>query len=192
MLMAKKGTTRKPKTATPDDINKSLSFALSLSGMESNLTIIDSVEDVLSSPESLNTIADMCSQGASVSTIEGALGIADGQLTRWLKMGRSDRDGYYRALYLFFSKANSGARMMAETALLSKNPEAWLKRCDLGSVLDNYQSNDQINLPSPEVKKGKVSKESNLYENGLTYLDTDNLPDSSIPETQDDTDNGKS
>lgn len=190
--MAKKAAPRKRKTAKQDDINSSLSFALALSGMESNLTIIDTVEGLLSSPESLAIIADMCSQGASVSTIEGALGIADGQLARWLKMGRSDRDGYYRALYLFFSKANSGARMMAETALLSKNPEAWLKRCDLGSVLDNFQSNDPITLSSPEVKKGKVTKEPNIIENGLTYLDTDNMPDSSIPETEVDNDNGES
>jgi hypothetical protein len=156
--------------------------------MEGSLTIIDTVEGLLSSQESLATIADMCSQGASVSTIEGALGIADGQLTRWLKMGRSDREGYYRALYLFFSKANSGARMMAETALLSKNPEAWLKRCDLGSVLDNYVTPDAPTLPAP--KKGKVTKDSNVFDNGLTYLETDDLPDSSLPETQGETDNG--
>lgn len=182
---------RATKKADPDkDINKSLSLALSLNGMQGSLTIIDTVEGLLKDEASLNTIVEMCAEGSSVNTIEGALGMADGQLVRWLKMGRSDREGLYRILYLFFNKANSGARRMAETALLAKNPEAWLKRCDLGSVLDNTVSESVpgMVLPPPEnkkVTKAKVTKEGNVFNtvNGLTYLDADNMPTSEEPES---------
>jgi hypothetical protein len=174
--MPRKKATPKAKKADPDkDINKSLSYALTLNGMEGQLTIIDTVQDLISNEQSLATIVELCSEGASIQTVEAALGISEGQLLRWLKLGRSDKEGLYRALYVFFSKANSGARRMAETALLSKNPEAWLKRCDMSAVLDQATLEPEVSPPSPPETLGKPKKIGNTFDSGLTFINVEDI-----------------
>lgn len=129
--MAKK----KPKAKSELPIeHETLSTALSIDMMGS-LVVLDNVTDLIKDQQALNTIVDFCSQGASIETIEMALGIEEGQLEQWLRLGKVERDGPYRALFLFYSKASSGVRLMAETALLAKSPEKWLEKIDIKNRL---------------------------------------------------------
>jgi len=135
-----KKSSKSKKTTESIDTHETLSTALSIDMMGS-LTVLDSVTDLLKNPESLNTIVDYCSQGGSIESIEMALGIEDGLLEQWLRLGKVERDGPYRALYLFYSKASAGVRLMAETALLAKSPEKWLEKIEPRNRLRQQPTN---------------------------------------------------
>lgn len=129
------------KKTTENTEHKTLSTALSIE-MVGSLTVLDNVGDLLKNPEALNTIVDFCSQGASIDTIEMALGIEEGQLEQWLRLGRVEKDGPFRALYLFYSKSSAGVRLMAETALLAKSPKEWLEKIEPRNRLRQQPTNN--------------------------------------------------
>lgn len=135
-----KKSSKSKKTTESIETHETLSTALSID-MAGSITVLDNVTDLIKNQDSLNTIADYCSQGASMDTVEMALGIEDGQLEQWLRIGKAEKDGPYRALYLFYSKCSAGVRLMAETALLAKSPEKWLEKIEPRNRLRQQPAN---------------------------------------------------
>lgn len=171
---------RKPKPKEEPKESPSVSAAISLTPMSGAIRVLNSVSELIRNQEALNEMVMYCSQGASIDTVEMALGIAEGQLKQWLNNGRMDKDGDFHTLYLFYSKINANTRLMAETALLAKNPDKWLATIEFKNQLQTSQSANT----APVIQGNVVSKPDSVIpttkvENGLTYLDDDSL---SFPE----------
>jgi len=115
--------------------NNILETALSLHDIDGRMTTCDSITDLLQSEMMLNTLVETVSQGGSIESVEMSLGITDGLLENWLRLGKTDKTGPFRLLYLFYCRAASGTRLMAETALLAKNPDKWLEKIDVRNRL---------------------------------------------------------
>lgn len=139
--------TRKKK----EPVNKALETALSLHDIDSRMTTCDSITDLIQSEAMLNTLVEIVSQGGSLESVEMALGITDGLLENWLRLGKTDKEGPFRILYLFYSRAASGTRLMAETALLAKNPDKWLEKVDIRNRLS--QPSESTPVPGTGVIK---------------------------------------
>jgi transposase-like protein len=155
----------KSEQPTNDELQKALIIDFISEGA---LKVLDNVTDLLKDSKALATIAEYASQGASVETIEGALGIASGQMKQWLRIGRDEKDGPYRALFLYYSKLNAGTRLMAESGLLSRNPEKWLATVELQNVLRSEEPT------TPRTLEGTTRSESQPTF-GPHYIDTEDL-----------------
>ncbi len=150
-----------------DQATKELQNALSLDTLlNGSLTVLNSVTDLIQDQKALSTIADFCSQGASMETVEGALGIESGQLKQWLRIGKSEKNGPYRALYLFYSRINASTRLLAESCLLSKSPKEWLDRVEFQNVLTSEEPK------TPKTLEGKTSN-NDPVQAGPMYIDSD-------------------
>lgn len=169
---SRKGDAKKKKEQpllqpNTDQATKELQNALSLDTLlNGSLTVLNSVTDLIQDQKALSTIADFCSQGASMETVEGALGIESGQLKQWLRIGKSEKNGPYRALYLFYSRINASTRLLAESCLLSKSPKEWLDRVEFQNVLTSEEPK------TPKTLEGKTSN-NDPVQAGPMYIDSD-------------------
>lgn len=163
---------KKKKNLESEQVNKALETALSLTGLESSMTVVDTVTDLLQNQEALAELVEIVAGGGSIDSVEQSLGIIPGMLDRWLRLGQIDNEGPYRALYLFYARASSQARRTAESALLVKNPDRWLDRVEMQSRLKQEPA-----TPAPPAGEipGKVSSEDSEPSDGLEYLDVDTL-----------------
>ena len=132
--MAKKArTTKTTKVQEPDPQTVSpLDHALRLSGPEGlSLTRITSVLELINVREAMTDIASRVCSGASISTIEMALGIPPGVMKGWLRNGKTAKpEDPYGAFYRFYLCAAAEAKQIAESQLLAKNPAKWLEQCE--------------------------------------------------------------
>jgi hypothetical protein len=97
---------------------------------------ITTIDELLDDERALAEMVAAVAGGASIKSVEMTLGLEPGMLVQWLKYGKEEREGPFRALYLFYRKAASGARMAAEASLLTKNPSEWLKTNDVEVQLE--------------------------------------------------------
>ena len=119
-----------PSLPFADDKDNLLLNALAIGASGVVLKRITCVSDLLKDKESLIQIIELASTGASVVTIEIALGFPPGILAGWLKNGLDEQDGPFYAFRQLYLKSASVARHTAEAALLNKNPEKWLEKYD--------------------------------------------------------------
>lgn len=152
-----------------EKVNKTLSTALSLSDMESQMKVLDTVEELLQDERALTTMVETCAQGGSIDSVEMMLGISPGMLERWLRNGQHDKDGPFRALYLFYTRASANARLMAEAALLSKNPDKWLEKVEVRSKLrESSNGSEPLTFPGTATQN-----DPDPSDQGLDFLEVD-------------------
>lgn len=174
----KKRTPRTKKAsapAKPDTGNSILDDALSLSTMGIAVRGLKSITDLIHDRQSMLQTAEMLAAGGSVETIEMALGVDKGVIKGWLKIGKTERDGPYRAFYQFFLQASAEARLAAESSLLLKNPSSWLDRNDPIAMLED---SDNGNNESGIIDGSIENPNEPLEETDTNSASTDNLPDS--------------
>lgn len=180
----------KKRKPAPDTVNQMLSTALRIADHDVQMKTIDSIDELLQDQPSLNLLASLVSQGASIESVEMTLGMHPGMLERWLRNGEADRKGYFRALYLFYCRAASGARVQAELAMLTKNPDKWLEKVDVRNRLRaepsvEAQAVDLPKLPDEESrplnKKTKSSNPKDTAIEGFSFLEVPDTP-VSLPE----------
>lgn len=156
-----------PKTIPIREINP-LDEALSLPYSGESLRPLTSVDELLTNGEALTTLAEDVASGASIRSVELKLGLPDGLLKEWLNIGRTERQGPFRALYAYYMRASADARIGAESRLLVKNPLAWLEKFEASDELTREDPNLSVpgtahpsgqkhpSLAPPEIEEGHI------------------------------------
>lgn len=172
--MAKKRTTTKKKTtprkkrettkkieppSIPETDNQTLSDALAIACEGISVKRILSIGELLEDREAMVEILTKTATGASIDTVGMSLGMPQGVLKQWLKIGEKNGDGPYRAFFEFYMKASAEARIAAEASLLIKNPAVWLDRCEPLKNLNEYEGAiGEMVLDSPTRPTTKTSE----------------------------------
>lgn len=83
----------------------------------------------------------MVATGASIGTVEAALGIAPNQLSRYLAKGKANKNTPYRHLYNLYRQWAANARYIAESKMVEKTPEKWLDRNTSAKLIETSDDN---------------------------------------------------
>jgi hypothetical protein len=107
---------------------------------------------LLSDENAMGVIEDMASTGASIATIEAAIGLPEQRLSSYLRKGREGRNSPYKELYRKYRKWVSAARYIAESQMAAKSPEKWLDRNTSAKLLETQEETALIAaIPQPST-----------------------------------------
>ncbi len=117
------------------------------------------LERLLRDNRKVQILIDKASMGCSLGTIASALGVSSQTFNVWVHRGREDSLKYdpeftltpHMKLWGVLQEALSKARNIAESSLLTRNPEAFLKSKTAALLGDDW-TDDKISLEEEEAK----------------------------------------
>lgn len=104
---------------------------------------VSRVRQLLEDEERMELLATYASSGASLATIEAAMGLKEGLLKQWSEKGKqhsAESSSPYRKVYDSLRKAIAEARLVAENSLRDKNPEKWLEKNSAARVVEQVEA----------------------------------------------------
>lgn len=151
--------------------------ALSMVSFGPPIDPIITINDLMKSAETLKTIAESATVGASITTIEMQLGLPEDMLKNWLRIGKDEPSGPFFLFYAFFTRAQANARIAAEARVLTTNPLKWLEMNNLKTQLktDNEQQHGVVpGIVSKAIPQSTTSQD-NITGQIFLEVDTDEL-----------------
>ena len=142
----------------------------------------------------MGTIEDMASTGASISTIEAAIGLPEQRLSLYLQKGRTGKNSPYKELYRRYRKWVSAAKYIAESQMATKSPERWLDRNTSAKLLETQEETALISQapPSSTLKLGAqqaIDALRIIRKSGMSIDDLLDKNEISVPNIEDNNDN---
>jgi hypothetical protein len=102
------------------------------------------ITKLLANGELLAQVREMAESGASIGTIEAAIGLPKGRLRDWLVKGDKQPKTAYRRFYNMFRKWAAQAKHAAEAQQLAKTPTQWLERNTTAKLIETEEDTSLI------------------------------------------------
>jgi len=104
------------------------------------------VSTFMADADKMALVEELCTTGASISTIEASLGLSQGILRKWLNKGAVEPKTAYRRFYNLVRGWIAIARGAAEAQQLVKTPTQWLEKNSSAKLL-----NEPVDVISSEA-----------------------------------------